>query len=184
MRIVGPLLAGSLLALLSTQSAANPSLFESFGGRWQRVTPDEDDERLSAIAAAVADMSWLMRGVAAPILRRSTVPPPHYLFELQPAGIAMASRDRPLRLLVLDGVERSVDGDRGTVIVSAVQLENAIETRWKTDQAHGSNTFRLDDGGTTLVVESVMQITALSGVQPIRYQVRFARTPQVASPPE
>lgn len=184
MQIVRLLLAAGLLVALATQSGANASLFESFNGRWHRVTPDEDGGRLSAIDAAVADMSWLMRGVAAPILRRSTVPPPRYLFELIPAGIAMAGREPVPRPLVLDGVERRVESDRGAVIVSAVQLEDAIETRWKTSQAHGSTTFRLADSGATLVVENVMQITALSGVQPIRYEARFARTPQVASPPE
>ena len=96
----------------------------------------------------------------------------------------MASRDRELRPLKLDGVERSVESGRGLVTVSAQEREDAIETRWRTDQAEGSNIFRLADDGTTLVVESVMQITAISGVKLIRYEARFARTPQVASPPE
>ena len=183
MRISRSLLLASLVLLLPTQSAADRALFESLDGQWHRVTPDEDAARLNAIDAAVADMSWLMRTMAAPILRRSTVPPPHYVFQIVPEGLAMASRDRPLRPLQLDGVERHFETDRRSVTISAQQRDEAIETRWKTDQAEGSNTFRLADGGATLVVESVMQITAISGLQPIRYEARFARTPQVASPP-
>ena len=69
-----------------------------------------------------------------------------------------------------------MDGDRGRVEVGSEQLANGIRTTWRTEQAHGSNTFELQDGGQQLVVRSTLVVTAISGVDPIAYVERFERT--------
>jgi hypothetical protein len=155
-----------------------------FGGDWLRVTAEQDRGRLRSIDAALADLSWVTRTMAGPILRRTTVPPERYVFEVDAGGIALGERGREPRPLALDGSERQFQGERGAVTTSAARLDDAIETRWQTEQAHGSNTFRVDQDGNTLIVKSVLQITAISGVEAITYETRFARTPAVSSPPE
>ena len=155
-----------------------------FDGGWHRVANQSDEPRLQSIDAALAELSWVTRTMASPILRRTTVPPERYVFRVDESGIALGERDRPPRPLRTDGGERRFDSDNGPVTTSSRHLSDAIETRWQTDQAHGSNTFRLEDDGATLVVETVLQITAISGIEPIRYETRFERTPAVSSPPQ
>ena len=171
---------GLILLLLIAPAFAATHLegLAGYEGEWQRISPDEDASRLDAIDTAVADLPWLMRKVAGPALRRQAVPPPGYVFELQSDGLAMARIDRELRRLALDNVERQFETERGTVTLSSLQLQDAIQTRWKTPNAEGSNTFRLVDGGSTLLVEYMMQITAISGIDRIRYQARFAQKTQ------
>lgn len=171
-----------LTALCTALGPAHSQDLAPFDGRWHRVANQSNQARLESIETALADLSWVTRTMAGPILRRTTVPPERYVFRVDEDEIALGERGREPRPLLTDGSERRFDGDRGTVTTSARRLADAIETRWRTSQAHGSNTFRLEDGGATLVVESVLQITALSGIEPIRYETRFERTPAVSSP--
>ena len=167
-----------VLIIAPAYAATHLEGLADYEGKWLRVSPDEDASRLDAIDTAVADLPWLMRKVAGPALHRQTVPPPGYVFELQSDGLAMARIDRELRRLALDNVERQFETERGTVTLSSLQLQDAIQARWKTPNAEGSNTFRLVDGGSTLLVEYMMQITAISGIDRIRYQARFAQKTQ------
>lgn len=164
-----------LLLIAPAFAATHLEVLAGYEGKWQRISPDEDASRLDAIDRAIADLPWLMRKVAGPALHRQTVPPAGYVFELQSDGLAMARIDREPRRLALDNVERQLETERGSVTLSSLQLKDAIEARWKTPKAEGSNTFRLVDGGSTLLVEYMMQINAISGIDRIRYQARFAR---------
>jgi hypothetical protein len=175
---------GLLTAVLC--AAASPAVGQAwtgFDGPWQRVSPERDEVRLQAINTALAGLSWVTRAMAGPILRRSTTPPERYVFRVDADGIALGQRGREPRPLSTDGSEREFEGDRGNVTTSARQVADGLETRWRTGQAHGSTTFRLADDGATLVVQSVLQITAISGVEPIRYEARFQRAPSVSSSP-
>ena len=171
--------------LLVTAGAATADLkLGPFAGEWRRVESQPDEPRLESIRAALRELSWVTRTMATPILQRSTTPPDRYEFRVDtsyPDGIALGQRDREPRPLLLDGREtEGVDKDL-EVTTSALRREDGIETRWRTSQAHGSTVFRLSNDGTTLVVESLLQVTAISGVEPIRYETLFVRTPAVSS---
>lgn len=180
------------LALMSLTLFVTPAVAElelrDLDGEWRQIEGPSNAERVAAIESAIAELSWVMRTMAAPILKRTTTPPERYEFDVAsdyPHGIALAQRDEDLRPMLLDGRERHfTDQGDGEFSTRSQRHPDAIETRWKHGQAHGSTTFRLADDGSTLVVESLLQVTALSGVEPIRYETRFTRTPDVASKPE
>ena len=59
----------------ATSDIEMPDLI-AFDGNWQRVDETRDEERReAAINRAVEGMSWLIRGFAGSVLRRSTRPP-------------------------------------------------------------------------------------------------------------
>jgi hypothetical protein len=153
----------------------------AFDGEWLLVTVKEDEARLLAIDSALSELSWIVRAIVRPILRRATVPPERYLFQVDAAGIALGESRSELRRLSLDGAEHPYEDDGRSLSVSATTREGAIDTRWQTAQAHGSALFRTEDNGATLLVESALDITALSNVETIRYQARFSRAPTVSS---
>jgi len=172
------LLASLALALLGGASDAQgvPQALQGFEGRWERVGSDPEQERLSAIAAAIEELSWVMRGVAGPVLRRSTVPSDQYVFEVDAAGVRMGSHGRAPSPLALDGRLRRIEGERGAFEVSSEQLSDGIRTTWRSEQAHGSNTFEVADDGRHLVVRTTLTVTAISGVGPIAYVEHFRRS--------
>ena len=66
------------LALPISAFGANESLVDlsAYEGHWQRIDEgDSDEARLSAIGTALESLSWLMRRMASPILRKTTAPP-------------------------------------------------------------------------------------------------------------
>lgn len=172
-----PLLVTILASTLGAGSPPAESLV-GFQGHWRRIGSDPQEERLRVIEAAIADLSWVMRAVAGPVLRKATVPPEQYVFEVDASEFRMGSRGREPRPLALDGRERAVDGDRGRVEISSQRLATGIRTTWRTSQAHGWNTFELEDGGKQLAVKSTLIVTAISDVDPIAYVEYFGRVPE------
>lgn len=157
-----------------------PSL-AAFAGGWTRVRVEEDEaQRISAIRAAIAGLSWITRQFAGPILESTTSPPRGYEFALDDTRLLMAPRGEPLRPLPLDGSADSSEGPRGTFTRRARLVDGAIETRWEQSEATGVNVFRLDDEGT-LVIDHTIHVTGLEGVETIQYRARFRRAPDVAS---
>ena len=153
----------------------------AFDGEWLRVTVKEDQARLLAIDSALSELPWIVRAMVRPILRRATVPPERYLFQVDAAGIEFGESMGELRRLSLDGAERPHEDDGRSLSVSATTRGGAIDIRWQTAQAHGSALFGIENNGATLLVESAFDITALSSVETIRYQARFSRAPAVSS---
>ena len=171
-----------LVATAHSASASADGLMP-FAGAWTRVEIESDDERrLSAIDRAVAGLSWMTRQVVAPILKSSTAPPAAYEFVVEADRVWMRPTGEALRALPLDGSSDSGDGPRGRYTRSARVVDGAIETRWQQSDATGSNRYRVVDG-TLLVVEHTIHVTRLEGVDPIQYESRFRRAPDVASAP-
>lgn len=168
-------------ALAETPAASE---LDPFDGAWERVAIEEDDaQRLSAIDSAIAGMSWLMRKMAAPILRSTTSPPTRYEFVVTEPELLLGQRGKEPWPLPLDGRERSGEGPRGT-FKSLSHFENgAIETEWVVTEARGSNRYTISEDGETLVVQHMIQITRLAGVEPIHYRSRFQRPPAATSAP-
>lgn len=186
--IVGCLLAFSglpaSLALASELAAVihapPPSDLSVYQGQWRRIE-NEDDEaaRLRAIDRAVEQMSWLMRRMAASVLRRTTVPPPEVNFEWD--GERLHQHVRSDR----GSVARRVDPGGNPVVSEDMRgdefsaawawAEAGIQVSWQQQRANGRNVYRVDPADQTLIVEHTINITALDGVPPIVYVSRFGR---------
>ena len=182
------LLIGSLhLVALQSPSLAEPSVTPGlipFDGAWERVAIAEDDaQRLSAIDSAIADLSWLARKMAAPILRSTTSPPTRYEFVVTEPDLLLGLRGNEPEPLPLDGREQSGEGPRGTFKSLSRFEDGVIETEWVVTDAHGSNRYAVSEDGETLIVHHMIQITTLAGVEPIHYRSHFQRAPGVASGP-
>ena len=180
----------SLLLLLVAASlsyaeeAATDSRFAPFAGKWHLVEVEgEHEERIGEVDRAVGDLNWVMRSIARPMLRKAVTPPDAYEFALIDERLHFAAQGNPLRPLRFDGSETESEGPRGTVKHRARNHGEQIETLWQTSEGEGGSRFRVIDDGQTLLVESTLQITAISGVEAIVTQTRFRRTPSVASAP-
>ena len=161
----------------------------SYEGRWQRVDDGEADEaRLSAIDRAIDDLSWIMRTMAAGVLRKTTRPPPEmeFVWDGERLHQGLQGKDKASsRPILLDGKLRSGKDRRGVPFSWAwAWTDLGLRVRWEQHQAHGDNVYRIDErDGHTLVVEHTINITAISNIEPIVYRSRFSRTdlPRVAA---
>ena len=175
-------LLGPLPAALAAADVSAPVSLSRFAGRWERVGSDPEDERLAAISEAIAELSWVMRGIAGPLLRQSTLPSDFYVFEVDGAEVRMGSHGRPPSRLALDGQSRAHEDDRGAFEVTSERRAGGIRTTWHSEQAHGSNTFEVADSGERLVVRTTLVVTAISGVEPIAYVEHFRRSADTTAP--
>ncbi|MEE3332553.1 MAG: hypothetical protein VX246_16925 [Myxococcota bacterium] len=175
-----------LVALHAPALAETPAVpgLDPFDGAWERVAIEEDDaQRLSSIDSAISGLSWLVRRMAAPILRSTTSPPTRYEFVVTEPDLLLGQRGKEPRPLPLDGREQSGAGPRGAFKSLSSFEDGVIETEWVVTDARGSNRYTVSEDGETLVVHHMIQITTLAGVEPIRYRSHFQRTPGVASGP-
>lgn len=163
----------------------------AFDGNWQRVDETRDEERReAAISRAVEGMSWLIRGFAGSVLRRSTRPPEEIKFvwdgkQLQ--ELARDQKERQYRPVRLDGQTRLAQDDNGEVALSWHPVPQGMRLRWEQHQAYGSNVYRVEKEGKVLTVEHTIHVTAVSNVDPIVYHSHFVRRelPHIsAAPPQ
>jgi len=159
-----------------------------FGGKWKRIADDEAEAaRLTNIDDAVEDLTWIVRKMAGGVLKKSTVPPPEMSFTWDGVHLHQLVRSRKgeqQRLVRLGGApETFVDPRGGDFSSTWIWTELGLQLDWVQHQAHGRNIYRVDARDQTLVVESRIQITAISGVGPIVYRSRFGRAelPAVAA---
>jgi hypothetical protein len=174
--------AAILLALLTAAplASAAPTLgttdLSLYHGRWRPIDLEHDEaERLAAIDRAVDDLSWVMRKMARRVLRRSTKPPVEIGFSWDGSKLllrqtrrgkdarttAVVLQDRPPADLPKDGDWHWADGGlRGT---------------WVRSEARGSSSYRIDPVNESLLLEQRIEITALDGIEPIVFEIRFGR---------
>lgn len=180
--------SGSIPVLVPASPPASPSPAESAAltpltGRWHRVAVDEDDAmRLSAIDRALEDVSWLMRQMALRVLRKSTVPPPEMRFFWEEGQLYQKRRKATgvveQRAVLPDGQTRL--DDEGNEFSWHLDPEG-LRLRWIHPQARGSTLFRIEPAAgeaadsKDLVVDYLLQVTAISDVDPVRFRVRFDR---------
>ncbi len=161
----------------------------AFDGNWERVDQARDEvRRVAAIDRAVGSMSWLIRGFAGRVLRKSTRPPSEIKFIWDGSELQELARDqseeqyRPIRL---DGHTRLARDDHGEVSLSWHPAPQGMRLHWKQHQAHGSNVYRIEEARDILIVEHTIQVTALSNIEPIVYQSHFMRRelPHISAAP-
>ena len=172
----------------ATGDIEKPNLM-AFDGNWERIDQARDDEsRVAAIDRAVDGISWLMRGIAGGVLRRSTRPPSEIKFVWDGSELQELARDKEdsrLRPIRLDGNARLAQDDSGEVSLSWHPAPQGMRLYWEQHQAHGSNVYWVDEAGDVLIVEHTIQITAISNVEPIVYQSHFMRRelPHISAAP-
>ncbi len=152
----------------------------AFDGHWQRIEdPTLDEKRVSAIERALSGLSWIVRRMASGILRRSTMPPEELQFTWNGESLEQELRGKKgpeKRPVLLDGKMRSAVDGRGVPFASSwAWSESGLRLDWEQHQATGNNLYRLDEHGDLLVVQHTIQVTAISNVDPIVFESRFAR---------
>ncbi len=160
-------------------AASNLALFQ---GHWQRADWDQaESARISSIDKAINGLTWVVRKMAAGVLRSTTKPPSEVQFVWDGAALHQrvkgdnGSFTRPVRIGA-DPVE-AVD-DRGDLFTSSWEMaDEGLSLSWEQHQAYGQNLYRLNQDGQTLEIEHTINVTALSGVGPIVYRSRFKRNP-------
>jgi hypothetical protein len=165
----------------SASLPAGPTELALYDGLWRRIDdPDEDSRRLRSIDAAIRNLSWIVRRMAAGVLKKSTAPPQEMRFtwdgerlhQLVDSGAGDASR-RPVEL---DAPPRILTDPRGEDFASSwTWTRDGLQVHWKQHQAHGSNLYRIEPQTQRLVVEHRIQVTALAGIEPIVFRSRFGR---------
>jgi hypothetical protein len=154
----------------------------SYQGRWEKIEDDEfDAARLSAIDSAINGLSWIVRRMAAGVLRKTTAPPPEmeFFWDGKRLHQALQGKDRAKsRPVLLDGRLRSGKDPRGVPFSWAwAWTDGGLRVNWEQHQAIGNNVYRIDERDDhTLVVQHTIQVTAISNIEPIVYLSRFSRT--------
>lgn len=160
-------------------SAVLPDLL----GHWHRFGADEDDPaRTLAIDRALERVSWVMRRMAMSVLQQRTVPPLEMRFLLEDGQLFQERRNatgsferRPVQP---DGQTRR---DEAGNDVSWHLEPQGLRLRWAHRQARGSTLFRIErspgpiPGANALVVDYVLEVTAISDVEPVPFRARFGR---------
>jgi hypothetical protein len=162
----------------------------SYEGHWRRIDDSEADAaRLSAIDRAIDNLSWIVRTMAAGVLRKTTTPPPEMEFVWDGERLHQGLQGQDMassRPVLLDGKQRSGEDMRGVPFSWVwAWTDVGLRVNWEQHQARGNNVYRIDEhDGRTLVVEHTINVTAISNIEPIVYLSRFSRTevpPQVAA---
>lgn len=166
---------------VSIMSRAPESLLLSpYDGHWQRIEDsDHEQERLQNIEASMAELSWIVRKMAAGVLKKSTVPPVEMRFTwdgqqlLQTTEGQNGNFERPV---VLDGEPIQLTDARGEDFTSQwTWTERGLQVSWKQHQAYGTNVYSIDPEDRTLRVEHMIKVTAISDIAPIVFRSRFSR---------
>jgi hypothetical protein len=158
----------------------HPRLAE-FAGDWRLLdTEGGRVSRMTAIDRAIGDLSWVVRKMAAPILRRTTAPPPRMQFtwdgrRLEQLVVRSEGKEEA-RPVELDAeVVEDTDSRGEPMTVSWQWTGSGLRVNWAQNQAYGHNLYRVDSDSETLVVKHTIQVTGISDVNPIIYESRFGR---------
>lgn len=150
-------------------------------GRWRQIDSEvATKNRIAAIDTAVEPLSWVVQKMASGVLRSSTAPRStlDFVWDGKRLHERVPGKNDIIEARPIDpGSTRfkAVDS-RGEPFEGAWDwTTDGLRFQWRQHQAHGVNLYRMDDGKRTLTVEHTIQITALDGVKPIRYQSRFAK---------
>lgn len=153
----------------------------AYEGRWQRIDDGATEAaRFSAIDAAIAKLSWIVREMASGVLRKTTTPPPELQFAWDGRQLYQGLQGEDgaaTRAIDLDGKFLTLKDPRGVEYASAwVWTGSGLRVRWEQHQATGSNVYRIDERDHSLIVEHTIEVTAIAGIDPIVYRSRFALT--------
>ena len=165
-------------------SPAPPPPLSAYHGDWRRIAdPDADSRRMVSIDFAISDLSWLVRQMAAGVLKKTTQPPEMMKFNWDGAQLHQRTLgdagdfDRPVKI---GGEPEVLIDQRGEDFSSHwTWTDSGLQVNWIQEKAYGSNLYRVDEQDQTLVVEHRIHVTAISSIGPIVYESRFDR----ADPP-
>ena len=152
-----------------------------FEGHWQQIeVADSETARASAIETALGKLSWIVRRFAGGVLRKSTAPPAELQFAWDGERLHQGMADKNggfARRIDLGDEFRVLKDSRGVDFASSwIWTGDGLRLRWEQHQATGNNLYRLDQNAQILIVEHMIQVTAISNIDPIRFRSRFSRT--------
>lgn len=154
----------------------------AYAGHWRRVDDGKSEAaRLLAIDEAISGLSWILRKMAAGVLRSTTMPPPEleFVWDNDRLYQRVEGPDGLVTRPVLPGGEpRTGEDRRGVPFTWAwTHTPDGLRVRWEQHQAYGSNVYHVDQGDdrSHLIVRHTINVTALSNVEPIVYFSRFER---------
>jgi hypothetical protein len=178
----------SLPAALAAQASPLPETaeapFRAFEGLWLRIQSEEEEQALlSSIERTLSSIPGLLRGLASGVMRRQIRPADRYEFAVEGGELFVATNGHRRRPLHLDGQPRERrDGDGTPVTVtSQIAADGSLETRWQRKDSHGSETYRLGEDGSTLVVEEVIASPHFD--VPVEFRSTFRRSAGVSAGP-
>jgi hypothetical protein len=180
MRRVASALAMMLVAgaTLGAQTTATSRSAESLVGRFALDSAASDDVA-AAIQRAVAEMSFVTRGIGRSRLRATNQPPADVRFALPPDSIVIHYAGQPELRATRDGSPREWRNAAGEPFQARVTLSPAadgsamVQQSFDADDGRRENVWRLDAAGTTLTLEVTVRSPRLP--QPLRYRLMFRR---------
>jgi hypothetical protein len=134
---------------ISAAPAPAHSTLSAFDGHWIRIDDEQDhSHRLSKIETAISDLSWVLRGMASRVLKKSTIPPDKIIFSWdghqlhQIMGEDNTQFARPVKL---GGDPKTLTDSRGEVFSSHWEwTDSGLQVSWVQEQAYGSNIYRVE----------------------------------------
>jgi hypothetical protein len=169
----------SLAAPLTAQPASTNRAPERLIGRFVRDSAASDDVN-AAIERAVAQMSFVTRGIGRSRLRATNQPPADVRFELPPDSIVVQYSGQPELRAKRDGSPRQWRNTAGEPFQARVTMsaapDGSISVRqiFEAEDGRRENAWRLDPAGNTLTLEVTISSPRLP--QPLRYRQVLRRT--------
>ncbi|MFO0687519.1 MAG: hypothetical protein U0900_02315 [Myxococcota bacterium] len=151
---------------------------QDFDGRWtQRDAGRDDVARRAAIDTAIQPLAWVVRKMAGGVLHATTAPEStvHFIWD----GARLHQRLEARRGAITRPVEpgapptTSTDGRGEPFEGQWIWTPDGLQFSWRQHQAFGANLYRVDPVRHELTIDHSIHVTALEGVQPIRFQSRF-----------
>jgi hypothetical protein len=168
-------------ATMGSEKAPASTELLAFEGTWKKVEdPKDEEDRVSAIDRAIRGLSWIVRKMATGVLNRTTAPALQleFVWDGERLHQTLEGKDGPVvRPIEIDGESLDFEDDRGVPFTSNwTWIGDGLQVTWKQHQAYGSNVYRIDEESQTLRVEHMIQVTAISNIDPIIFYSRFNRS--------
>ncbi|GEM_PF-6175932 len=169
-----------------TASAESTELdSDPFLGRWVRTENRAlESDRLERLEHALSGLNWLTRKTAGSVLKRTTTPPDRIVFVRDGAHLKQivsgrnGETSRVVRLQPATAASSTETSTDATFSWRRVEMKLILD--WKRHQANGKNTYHVDPASGILHVTRELQVTAIEGIDPIRFRSQYRRADTAA----
>lgn len=166
----------AVAAALLVSAAVTPLAAQGLAGRFVRDAAASDDVQ-AAIERAVAEMSFVTRGIGRSRLKATNQPPADVRFALPPDSIVVHYAGQPELRARRDGSPREWRNAAGEPFRARVTMVNApdgsvtVRQVFEAEDGRRENAWRLDAAGSTLTLDVTVSSPRLP--QPLRYRHIF-----------
>jgi len=146
----------------SGAAAGDRDVAQRFEGSWAYAgDADEQQARLDAIDATVAEMFGIARPFARRVMRNNTTNPSSFHIQLDGDQIAVSEDDQDPLWTPLDGTPLEVEGYGAGQQVYRKVVGDTLHARSWQHNGGGTRVFRLSADGRILTVEVIIQSAQL-----------------------